>query len=108
MPLVSADEGQRFQQQRIVKASDVPVRKMLQQEAASTAEKKPSLAGVSGEVMNAPDAKPTLGHALPTSHTTPLGFPRADFATGTTPQAAQSGKTGAPSSATGLSNAIVK
>jgi hypothetical protein len=109
MPLVSAEQGQRFQQQRTVKTSDVPVRKMLEAEATtSITTAKPSLAGVNGEVVTPPQTKPTLGHVLPTSTTTPLGFPRADFAVGKPETTSQSVKAGTPSSATGLSNTVVK
>ncbi|GLQ98034.1 hypothetical protein [Dyella mobilis] len=108
MPLMSVDEGQRFQQQRAVKTSDVPVSKMLQRESAATGAAKPSLEGVSGEAMNLPNSKPTLGHVLPTSHATPLGFPRADFAIGSSTQATQTVKGDKPSSSSGLSNAVIK
>jgi hypothetical protein len=108
MPLMSADQGQRFQQQRVVKASDVPMQQILQREGAASAVTTMSLKDVSGEAMNPPNGKPVLGHVLPTSHVTPLGFPRADFATGAPTQAAQSVKADQPSSSSGLSNAVIK
>lgn len=71
MPLVSAEQGQRFQLQRQVAASSVSIKtpSLTTQNISSVDELRPAV-------------KQALGHALPTNTTSPLGFPRADFAVG--------------------------
>jgi hypothetical protein len=107
MPLISAEEGRRYQEHRATTASDVPVQKMLKAEI-STAETKPSLEAVTGNALNSPGTQPTLGHPLPSSTKTPLGFPRADFAVEKPSASKQSVQPDTPSSATGLSNTVIK
>jgi len=105
MPLVGVDEGQRFQQGRSVQASSVSMKQILpaQRPAASG----PSLANVTGEALNQPEAEPMLGHPLPTSTKTPLGFPRADFATDKRAAATRASSANEPSKSA-LSNTVIK
>lgn len=105
MPLVGVDEGQRFQQVRSVTTSSVSMKQLLP--ASSPAVSGPSLANVAGEALNQAEAEPNLGHPLPTSAKTPLGFPRADFATDKSPVGARASSTNQPSTSA-LSNTVIK
>lgn len=105
MPLVGLDEGQRFQQARSVRASSVSMKQLLP--APRAAASGPSLANVSGESLNQPEAEPILGHPLPTSAKTPLGFPRANFAIEKNSGGARAAGA-AQSSTSALSNTVVK
>lgn len=101
MPLVSLEQGQRFQQQRQVDPSSLPIKSSL-----------PSAQVSSAAAMTSPNpAAATLGHELPTSRTTPLGFPRADFAIGKT-QVTSQGNTAASTSvseaASGVNQSVVR
>ncbi|WP_233840760.1 hypothetical protein [Dyella sp. 2HG41-7] len=105
MPLVGLDEGQRFQASRAVLPSSVPVRRNVP--SVGSAEAQPSLSGVNGEVLANPLERPTLGHALPTTTTTPLGFPRADFAIDRG-KAAIKTSSASQSSGSAVSNAVIQ
>ena len=108
MPLVGVDEGQRFQQVRSVQTSSVSVKQLLP--ASTAAASGPSLASVTGEALNQPQVEPTLGHPLPTTAKTPLGFPRADFAIGKRAAEGKGAKAAgtSQSSASALSNTVIQ
>jgi hypothetical protein len=105
MPLVGVDEGQRFQQVRSVARSSVSMKQLLP--VSSSPVPGPSLANVSGEAFNQTEAQPILGHPLPTSAKTSLGFPRANFATGKSAAGTRASSTGQPSTPA-LSNTVIK
>lgn len=105
MPLVSAADGLRFQQQRQVTASDVPQKLPPRLQTADASASTPSGAVVALE-------KSALGHALPTTNTTPIGLPRADFAIAKPGKGAsmsvQAAGKAALDNATGVSQAVIQ
>lgn len=104
MPLIGTDEGQRFQQVRSVQASSVTMKQLL---SLPPAESGPSLSNITGEALNQSEAEPILGHPLPVSTKTPLGFPRADFATGKSAGGKKASNVNQPSTSA-LSNTVIK
>lgn len=99
MPLMSVEQGQRFQSERQVSASNVIV-KTPARSASSTPQ---AVSSVSASAV-----KPVLGHALPTSTKTPLGFPRADFAIGSASPSATIQRTSQSASPSAANQEVIR
>ena len=104
MPLMSSEQGRRFQQTRNVPASDVPppVRSVERTDESS------QFADVKGGIVGLVEEAPALGHALPTSATSPLGFPRAAFAIGKSGSSSRSTRSAGVSTTSPVSSAVIK
>jgi hypothetical protein len=104
MPLVGPEQGREFQQARVVPTSDVP--KPISVHASAVPDSR--FAGVQVGNVGAAPVAPSLGHPLPTSAISPLGYPRADFAIDKTQSSSRLAKPAGVSTSSATSSAVIQ
>jgi hypothetical protein len=104
MPMVGSEQGREFQQARVVPASDVP--KPVGAQVSTVPDSR--VAGAQGGIVGAVPVAPSLGHPLPTSAISPLGYPRADFAIDKTQSSSRLAKPAGVSTSSAMSSAVIQ